>query len=254
MGLLKSLKVLRGLSDSSPNDHGGKDKDRCSMDQNKIDDMQRLEASAGYRKRIYKRFYSDYPEKPYISQDREFNTDWIERANMFPEQSIIPKSMMKRYSDGLLPGHVYMLYWLGKYTNKRVPVYFEYKYGVDFTKEREFLKDNGFIDDAGKPTPKGEKAIKDHAKVIQKHTPKKPDPREQTLKQKRSLVQQGFEDFVFLANRNCCEICASLNGRHFSVSDLRIGVNAPPMHEGCCCSVAAYTNPEEHEKWLSHFS
>lgn len=251
MGLLNRLFSSLGknskLQDALPT------VDRMALPAPQIDDMQHIEASAGYQKMIYKRYYSGYPEKPYISQDREFSTDWIERADKFPEQNIIPKSMMRRFSDGLLPGHVYMLYWLGKYTNKKIPVYFEYKYGIEFTKEKEFLKGDGFLDEADKPTLKGEKAIKDHAKVVLDHTPKKPDPREQTLRQKRELVQQGFEEFVFLANRNCCEICASLSGRHFSVSSLKIGVNAPPMHKGCCCSVAAYTDPKEYEEWLSHF-
>lgn len=251
MGLLNS--VFGSLSKNSKVKETPSTVDRRSLPASQIDEMQRIEASADYRKMIYKRYYSGYPEKPYISQDREFNTNWTDQADMFPGQSIIPKSMMRRFSDGLLPGHVYMLYWLGRYTNKRIPAYFEYKYGVDFIKEKEFLKGNGFLGDTDKPTPKGEKAIKNHAKVIQNHAPKKPGPREQTLKQKRDLVQQGFEEFVFLANRNCCEICASLNGRHFSVSDLRIGINAPPMHEGCRCSVAAYTDQGEYEEWLNHF-
>lgn len=95
--------------------------DRYSIPAERIDAMQRIKASDTYCQKIYKRFYKDYPEKPFISQDRELNTDWIEQAEMFPEQSIIPKSMMYRYPDGLLPGHVYMLYWLNKYNNKKVP-------------------------------------------------------------------------------------------------------------------------------------
>lgn len=46
---------------------------------------------------------------------------------------------MTPYSDGLLPGHIYMLYWLKKYKNKRVPAYFEYRYGIDFEKEKSFF-------------------------------------------------------------------------------------------------------------------
>ena len=75
----------------------------------------------------------------------------------------------------LLPGHVYMLYWLKKYTNKSVPAYFEYKYGIDFEKEKAFLHKEGFLDSMNKPTAKGEKAIEDHSKVIANHTPPKPN-------------------------------------------------------------------------------
>ena len=50
----------------------------------------------------------------FISKDRELNTNWFEQAKTFSQQSLVSKSMMKRYSDGLLPGHIYMLYWLKK--------------------------------------------------------------------------------------------------------------------------------------------
>ena len=76
-----------------------------------------IPASDVYCNKIYETYYQDYPEMPFISRHRELNTNWIEQAKMFPEQSIVPKTMMKRYSDGLLPGHIYMLYWLNKYSN-----------------------------------------------------------------------------------------------------------------------------------------
>lgn len=144
---------------------------RRAIPAEQIDSMQRIEASEWYKNKIYKKYYSDYPEKPYISQDRELNTDWISQADMFPVQSIIPISMMQRYTDGLLPGHVYMLYWIGKYTNKKIPAYFEYEYGIDFCKEKEFLYKNGFLNDLNKPTPKGEQAIKNHYSIIEKKHP-----------------------------------------------------------------------------------
>ena len=77
---------------------------------------------------------------PFISKDRELNTNWFEQAKTFSQQSLVSKSMMKRYSDGLLPGHIYMLYWLKKYSNKKTPAYFEYEYGIDFVAEKTFLK------------------------------------------------------------------------------------------------------------------
>ena len=76
------------------------------------------------RERIIEKFYSDYPEIPYISDDRE--AEWIDKASLFNNMPV-KKSMMQRFPDGLLPGHIYMLYWLGKYTNKRAPAYFEYQ-------------------------------------------------------------------------------------------------------------------------------
>lgn len=205
-------------------------------------------------KQIIKRFYADYPEPPYISNDRQ--ADWIEKAEIFPKQCIIPKSMMERYADGLLPGHIYMLYWLKRYTNKSVPAYFEYKYGLDFDKEKIYLCENGYLDDMCKPTNKGEEAINQHFDVIQDHTKPKPDRSiegisAQILAQRDSLKSDGIKEYEFMANSGCCEICAKLNGKHFALSKLEIGVNAPPMHDGCRCAIAGYFDRKEYEKWLN---
>ena len=207
-------------------------------------------------KQIINRFYADYPEMPYVSPDRD--EGWIEQAETF-SSALVQKQMMKRYADNLLPGHVYMLYWLKKYTNKRVPSYFEYKYGIDFEKEKKFLYSNGFLDEMNKPTAKGEAAIKKHAKVIEKHSPPKPDRSiegisKQILLQRDSIRKNGFTEYEFHANSDCCEICSKLNGKHFPLSALEIGVNAPPMHEKCRCSISAYSDRKEYGEWLDFVS
>lgn len=135
-----------------------------------IDAMQRIKASDVYCNMVYKQFYSNYPEMPFISKDREINTGWIERAEMFPRQSIIPRETMTRFSDGLLPGHVYMLYWINKFsTKKRIPVYFEYKYGIDFVKERDYLISHGYLTETNKVTEKGLQSMQLHHDVIESH-------------------------------------------------------------------------------------
>lgn len=204
-------------------------------------------------KEIINSFYSDYPEKPYISNERK--RDWIEKASLFPNQCIIPKLTMTRYDNGLLPGHIYMLYWLKKYTNKKVPAYFEYRYGINFEKEKGFLFENGYLDSLDKPTEKGERAIKQHYSVIENHKQPKPDCSIESitkiiLEQKKSFERNGFEEYEFIANSNCCEVCATLNGKHFKVKDMKPGVNAPPMHEKCRCSVAAYEDRADYDAWL----
>lgn len=165
---------------------------------------------------------------------------------MFPKQSIIPKSIMKRYADGLLPGHVYMLYWLGKYKNKKIPSYFEYKYGIDFEKERGFLIENGYLGDDNKPTAKGEKVIDKHKSVIEKHSyPKtKTDSnivKNQILKAKDDIKRNGFSYYEYIACKNSCKACRELDGKVFPISKLTPGVNAPPMCENCKCSISAHT-------------
>lgn len=54
--------------------------------------------------------------------------------------------------------------------------------------------------------------------------------RVQTDAQKRSFEENGFEEYEFIANGNCCPICDALDGKHFNLRDLMPGKNAPPMH------------------------
>ena len=138
-----------------------------SISSDQIDAMQRIKASKHYCDKLYKMFYKGYPEMPFISQDRELNTNWIEQAQMF---GVSPtQEMMTRYSDGLLPGHVYMLYWIREIHRKRIPVYFEYQYGINFTDEQDFLCKQGYLTSEMKVTKKGESAIDLHYSVIEDH-------------------------------------------------------------------------------------
>lgn len=76
---------------------------------------------------------------------------------------------------------------------------------------------------------------------------------DQIRAQRDSMIRNGFSEYEFIANRGCCSVCAELNGEHFPVSKLQIGVNAPPMHEGCHCSIAAWSDRKEYEEWLNRF-
>lgn len=76
--------------------------------------------------------------------------------------------------------------------------------------------------------------------------------RVQTEAQKQSFERNGFEEYTFIANSGCCDICQSLNGKHFKVSKMMPGENAAPMHPHCRCSVAAYENSEEYEAWIDY--
>ena len=202
------------------------------------------------QKKIINLFYSNYPEIPYISQNRD--SKWINMAMMMPKQSLVKKEMMVRFSDDLLPGHVYMLYWLQRYTNKKVPEYFEYKYGINFSNEKEYLKENNYLNVYDKPTQKGEQAILVHSDVIIKHNPKQLSPEEQIMLQHDQMIKNGFTEYEFIANSGCCEICQALDGKIFKVKDMIQGLNAPPMHPRCRCAIAPYSNDAEYEAWLDY--
>lgn len=147
--------------------------DRHKIPAEKIESDKKVDASQEYRSKIYKKYYSSYPEKPFISKDREENTNWEKQAEMFPNSSFVKKEMMYRYKDGLLPGHVYMLYWINKAkSHKNVPAYFEYEYGINFYSELKYLKENGYLETDHILTEKGVNAIECHHSVIDKRNPK----------------------------------------------------------------------------------
>ena len=141
------------------------DLDRRSLDSATIDAAQMQPASPGYVEILRLRYFSGYPEMPFISLDREQNTAWIHQVESFPDMIIKPEKMV-RYSDGLLPGHVYMLYWLSRNKGKRIPAYFEYEYGICFVAEKAFLFEKGYINDEDMLTMKGLNAITEHSEVI----------------------------------------------------------------------------------------
>ena len=76
--------------------------------------------------------------------------------------------------------------------------------------------------------------------------------RVQTEAQKQSFERNGFTQYMFIANGDCCDMCRPLNGKHFDVEKMMPGENAPPMHPNCRCSVATYEDDAEYEAWLDY--
>ena len=76
--------------------------------------------------------------------------------------------------------------------------------------------------------------------------------RVQTEAQKQSFERNGFTQYTFLALGDACDVCKALDDKHFNVKDMMPGKNAPPMHPNCRCSIAAYEDSEEYEKWLEN--
>lgn len=79
--------------------------------------------------------------------------------------------------------------------------------------------------------------------------------RVQTEAQKQSFVRNGFDEYEYIAcgNNDVCSACKALDGKHFKVDDMMPGENAPPMHPGCHCSVAAYMDDEAYEEWINSY-
>ena len=113
---------------------------------------------------VNRKYYKNYAEKVYVSEERDLK-QWESMISMFPNM-LVQKDKMVRDKDGLLPGHIYMLHWLNKSdSNRRVPVYFEYEYGIDFFKEKQYLQLKGLIF-KDKPTKLGLSKIEENKEII----------------------------------------------------------------------------------------
>lgn len=77
--------------------------------------------------------------------------------------------------------------------------------------------------------------------------------RVQTEAQKQSFDRNGFEEYTFLALGTACPICRALDEKHFKVTKMLPGTNAPPMHPRCRCSTAAYMDSKEYEAWIGSY-
>lgn len=97
-------------------------------------------------KKITHPIYKDYPEHPYISEDRDLDL-WIKQPEKFP-YSKVERTKMIRLEEGLLPGDIVMLWRIGfgNFTNEtHIPDYFEYRYGVYYLDSIELLIEKGYV-------------------------------------------------------------------------------------------------------------
>ena len=74
--------------------------------------------------------------------------------------------------------------------------------------------------------------------------------RVQSEASKRSMEENGFEEYEFMAEGTACPICRALDGKHFRVKDMLPGTNAAPMHPNCRCADAPYMDRKAFENWL----
>lgn len=76
--------------------------------------------------------------------------------------------------------------------------------------------------------------------------------RVQTEAQRQSFIENGFTQYMFIANSGCCADCQANNGKHFKVENMKPGNNAPPIHPHCRCSTAAHRSREEFDAMMDY--
>ena len=79
--------------------------------------------------------------------------------------------------------------------------------------------------------------------------------RVQTEAQKESYKDENINEYEYIACglADCCDICRALDGKHFKVSKMVVGENAPPMHPNCHCSTGPYLDFNGYDEWLDSY-
>lgn len=64
--------------------------------------------------------------------------------------------------------------------------------------------------------------------------------------------EAGVEQYEFMATLEVrtCDVCGSLDGKHFKVSEAKSGVNYPPIHPNCRCTTVEY-DPDDALDWYN---
>ncbi|MCQ9210422.1 hypothetical protein [Granulicatella seriolae] len=93
-----------------------------------------------------KDLYKDYQVMPYISPERDLN-DWLAQVEL-SSSKLVPKRNMLMLEEGLLPGHIIVLWRVqfGTYTTTTViSKYFEHMYGVNGKQAMAELIEKGMV-------------------------------------------------------------------------------------------------------------
>ena len=56
----------------------------------------------------------------------------------------------------------------------------------------------------------------------------------------KSFQESGYKKYIWIAEPTACKICIPHHLKVFDIEDAIIGIDAPPMHPFCRCSIAAY--------------
>lgn len=70
--------------------------------------------------------------------------------------------------------------------------------------------------------------------------------------QKESYKAEDIDEYEYIACGlgDVCDVCRALDGKHFKVSKMLPGENAPVMHPSCHCSTAPWFDRNEFDKYL----
>lgn len=61
-----------------------------------------------------------------------------------------------------------------------------------------------------------------------------------------SMKRLGIKQYVVIGtlDKRTCEFCGEMDGQIFNVEDAIIGINCPPFHKDCRCTIISYFDEE----------
>lgn len=111
--------------------------------------------------------YNRIPEIPIEKECKRI----LEEMSVFPFSTVQKEYMKPLDSTGFIRGHIILLWWFNNpRTNKKnYPQYFLYEYGINPSKEKMFLLNQGYLDENNNLTSKGQKVIENYNEIIREH-------------------------------------------------------------------------------------
>lgn len=124
--------------------------------------------STPYRNKL-ERYYleNNYPNLPALPSEEEAK-ELIE-GGYAGMGGLVPKENMKSLDNGLLRGHIVMLWWINDVKRSNVPRYFIFEYGLDFNREVSVLQSKGYLENSKTLTTKGKALLDDNKQLIREH-------------------------------------------------------------------------------------
>lgn len=65
----------------------------------------------------------------------------------------------------------------------------------------------------------------------------------------KALDDAGFDEYEYIATKDekTCPVCGRLDGRKYDLRDKKVGINCPPMHPNCRCTIGTVLEDWEKE-------
>ena len=230
-----------------------------------------------YQKEL-KNYYisNNYKIVPIIPPENEAERI-LKSHEVFPA-SIVPKTYMEYLTkDKLIRGHFILLWW---YNNKRTnknnfPKYFLYNYGIDCEEESKYLIKNNYMSNSKELSEKGKNLLNQNIEIINQHKAKKSfnkdgsveyfyssllkgkekeqalykEAKKQIRKSLENLTENNFDQYIIMGDLADSK-GKKLDGKHFYVSEAKIGVNAPPFSLTDRSSISSFIDRRAFEESL----